>query len=588
MRLYYEKIPEYGTLYGGPKFNGNIAGIEWRTPGIENPTKANGYMFGYDCLNRLEGSYFFKRNLGANVAQWQDLIQTTTNNYGTITGIGSESNLTYDKNGNILSLSRKCQRSNEIVNFDNFTYEYEGNKLIRVRETIKGQNDMKDFPYYNPEVGTAASFMYDANGNMTRDIARNINITYNNWLDLPYSIQFETGRLAYTYGRNGLKIAKKAYNKYNQITLDEQYFGDLITNHGIPIRILHEDGYIGLSSQMVPTFYYYMKDHLGNVRVVFTPNADNTPAFVQANDYYPFGMAYTKNLLVQGGGGTTTTNAYVNKFLYNGKEEQDMPGKWLDYGARFYDTQLGRWHSVDPMAEQSRRWSPYVYGLDNPIRFLDPDGMMVDEFNINKKTGEIIEISNKGGNTTDYFNIGTTNDQGSFLTEQSLSTQRGTGSINSFRFMEDARGTISTFVIAQEGKDITGFFLEPAGPSTTQSGQDRRILEGTFSLMKNDGSTYPNDFKLFNSEVSKDRGILMHIGNFNDNTSGCLLPGCSFGIGKIGQDGIKTSEEIANRAGFLRTESSKTKLGEINRFINSMGSENIKVNIFNVIDNDQR
>lgn len=92
---------------------------------------------------------------------------------------------------------------------------------------------------------------------------------------------------------------------------------------------------------------------------------------ISSQDYFPFGLSFNSY---------SRENSLNNQYHYNGKEQQDeLDLGWLDYGARMYMADIGRWGVIDPLASVARRWSPYVYAYDNPVRFIDPDGMYSTE-----------------------------------------------------------------------------------------------------------------------------------------------------------------------------------------------------------------
>jgi len=88
---------------------------------------------------------------------------------------------------------------------------------------------------------------------------------------------------------------------------------------------------------------------------------------VQQQDFYAFGLSFNSY---------SRQSSVPQNYLYNGKELQnDLSLDWYDYGARMYMPEIGRWGVIDPLSEKSRRWSPYNYCSNNPIRLIDPDGM---------------------------------------------------------------------------------------------------------------------------------------------------------------------------------------------------------------------
>jgi RHS repeat-associated protein len=223
-----------------------------------------------------------------------------------------------------------------------------------------------------------------------------------NFLNLPERVYPEgsgSDEIRFIYDASGVKWPKKVTGSnvttttYNGSFIYSGEIGNMSLDYA-----LNSEGMIKNGAS--PQFHYFLKDHLGNTRaVIYDADADGqldltSLELLQQTDYYPFGMPFEP-----------APFGADNKYLYNGKEmQEDAIGgvglDWFDYGARFYDPSLGRFHTLDPLAEKFSHQSPFVYADNNPIRFIDYMGMSADGYTVDFE-GNFERVDDTGGNEYD-------------------------------------------------------------------------------------------------------------------------------------------------------------------------------------------
>ena len=279
-----------GAAFSNPQFNGNVSGVIWKSKGDGEKRK---FDYTYDNTNRLTGA---------------DFNQFTSGSFNKTANVDfSVSALNYDANGNILHMNQKGLKINTSDFIDQLTYNYisNSNKLLNV---IDASNDVTtklgDFraselyqsyvPVKNPTV--TADYSYDANGNLTKDYNKDIyngalgtgqddGIIYNH-LNLPVEIDIRQpgreifkGSITYVYDALGNKL-KKIVHENNTPDKTIEYISGFVYEDNVLQFFSNEEGRVrfkptvgNVAASLV--FDYFLKDHLGNVRMVLTEDSQS-------------------------------------------------------------------------------------------------------------------------------------------------------------------------------------------------------------------------------------------------------------------------------------------------------------------------
>lgn len=302
-----------------------------------------------------------------------------------------DESLSYDKMGNVQSLLRSGLLDDGSYGLiDNLSYSYHGNQLLKVDDAANGPYYQGAFHFVDG-ADEAVEYEYDANGNMVRDLNKCISSISYDLNNQPRKIEYNDGRNAsYVYDAEGNKLSV-SYNLTAMSSAQPQmpvmqssdvasanvsngqktieYCGNIIYD-GDETMILNDVGYALYNKDNNLSFHYYLKDHLGNNRVVVSEDGK----IEQVNDYYPTGA-----LMASSKGGDT------QRFKFNGKELDRTNGlNWYGYGARNYDAAIVRWDGMDKLCEKYSPFTPYGYCLNRFLNYYDKIGNEPGDFFLSK------------------------------------------------------------------------------------------------------------------------------------------------------------------------------------------------------------
>ncbi len=353
---------DYNTGSGVHLYNGNISATSWRTANTDSSVKS--YAYSYDALNRITAA-----------------TGGTNSNYDV-------SNISYDKMGNIQSLTRNgWQDGAPYVNMDVLTYDYgieNANRLFKIDDAGNKAHGFKE------GVTTGNDYRYDTNGNMVMDKNKGIGsstvdgITYNH-LNLPTQVTIanneHNGNIQYVYDATGVKQRKIISNG---ATTD--YAGNYVyekpKNGSTALQFFnHTEGYVNNNNGAFEYVYQY-KDHLGNVRLSYqdvngdgeiTVSADpNLTEIIDEKNYYPFGLTHKGYNFVNSSLGNST----AKKIEFQGQETQDELGlDWQSFKWRNHDPAIGRFMNIDPLAEEFYYNSTYAFSENKVISHVELEGL---------------------------------------------------------------------------------------------------------------------------------------------------------------------------------------------------------------------